>query len=77
MIRAGEVSGFDSRLELARHRVFIGTRALLFITNVATTNYFCQSMSGGMTMPGGWTMSMAWMKMQGQSWLEAASSFIA
>jgi len=33
-------------------------------------------MSGGMAMPGGWTMSMAWMTMPGQSWLAAAAMFI-
>jgi predicted metal-binding membrane protein len=26
-------------------------------------------------MPGGWTMSMAWMRMPGQTWLELAASF--
>jgi predicted metal-binding membrane protein len=34
-------------------------------------------MSGGMPMPGGWTMSMAWMRMPGQSWLGAAVTFMA
>jgi predicted metal-binding membrane protein len=76
MIRGGEFSGFDGRTGLARHRVFLGTSALLFITSVATTIYLCQSMSGGMAMPGGWTMSMAWMKMQGQSWLGSGASFM-
>jgi predicted metal-binding membrane protein len=33
-------------------------------------------MSGGMAMPGGWTMSMAWMRMPGQSWLGAAAMFM-
>ena len=33
-------------------------------------------MSGGMAMPGGWTMSMAWMRMQDQSWLAAIFSFM-
>ena len=28
-------------------------------------------------MPGGWTMSMAWMRMSGQTWAGAAASFIA
>jgi predicted metal-binding membrane protein len=28
-------------------------------------------------MPGGWTMSMAWMRMPGQTWLGAAASFLA
>ncbi len=30
----------------------------------------------GMEMPGGWTMSMAWMRMPGQSWFGAASTFL-
>jgi predicted metal-binding membrane protein len=76
MIRAREFSGFDDRMGLASHRVFLGTSALLFITSVAKTIYLCQSMSGGMAMPGGWTMSMTWMKMQGQSWLASAASFM-
>jgi len=31
----------------------------------------------GMPMPGGWTMSMAWMRMPGQTWIQAAASFLA
>ena len=31
---------------------------------------------GEMPMPGGWTMSMAWMRMPGQTWLGAAASFL-
>ena len=27
-------------------------------------------------MPGGWTMSMTWMLMPGQTWLDAAASFL-
>lgn len=27
-------------------------------------------------MPGGWTMSMAWMRMPGQTWTDAAASFL-
>jgi predicted metal-binding membrane protein len=34
-------------------------------------------MSGGMAMPGGWTMSMAWMRMPGQSLAGAAAMFLA
>jgi predicted metal-binding membrane protein len=30
-----------------------------------------------MLMPGGWMMSMAWMRMPGQTWLGAATSFLA
>jgi predicted metal-binding membrane protein len=29
-----------------------------------------------MPMPGGWTMSMAWMRMPGQTWAAAAASFL-
>jgi predicted metal-binding membrane protein len=35
------------------------------------------SPSAGMPMPGGWTMSMAWMRMPGQTWPGAAASFLA
>jgi predicted metal-binding membrane protein len=31
---------------------------------------------GEMAMPGGWTMSMAWMRMPGQTWPGAAASFL-
>jgi predicted metal-binding membrane protein len=31
---------------------------------------------GGMAMPGGWTMSMAWMRMPGHTWSAAATSFL-
>jgi predicted metal-binding membrane protein len=34
------------------------------------------STMGGMAMPGGWTMSMAWMRMPGQTWLGAGATFI-
>jgi predicted metal-binding membrane protein len=30
----------------------------------------------GMPMPGGWTMSMAWMRMPGQTWPGAAAAFL-
>jgi len=33
-------------------------------------------MSEGMTMPGGWTMSMAWMRMPGQTWINATAAFM-
>jgi predicted metal-binding membrane protein len=32
---------------------------------------------GEMPMPGGWTMSMAWMRMPGRTWPGAAASFLA
>jgi len=59
-------------------RAFSGVSALLFATSVAVTIASCVSMAsmGGMRMPGGWTMSMAWMRMPGQTWPGAAASFL-
>jgi hypothetical protein len=53
--------------------VFFVTAALVFLSSVAATTYMCRSMAGGMPMPGGWTMSMPWMKMPEQTWPGAAS----
>jgi predicted metal-binding membrane protein len=58
-------------------RPLLGASAIVFIAGAAATVYLCASMSGGMRMPGGWTMSMAWMRMPGQSWLAAGSTFMA
>lgn len=59
-------------------RGFIGVSALLFAASAAATVVWCASMSamGEMPMPGGWTMSMAWAPMCGQSWSVVAASFI-
>jgi predicted metal-binding membrane protein len=59
-------------------RAFFGVSALLFAASAALTVVWCASMSamGGMTMPGGWTMSMTWMLMDGQTWPGAAASFL-
>jgi predicted metal-binding membrane protein len=61
----------------ASERSFVAVAALLFAVSAALTIAGCTSMSamGGMQMPGGWTMSMAWMRMPGQTWFEAAASF--
>jgi predicted metal-binding membrane protein len=60
------------------NQAFLGVAALLFVASAATTIAWCASMSamGGMPMPGGWTMSMAWMRMPGQSWVDAAAMFL-
>ena len=56
---------------------FVGVSALLFAGSTTLTIVWCASMSAmGMPMPGGWTMSMAWMRMPGQTWLGAAASFL-
>ena len=59
-------------------RVFYGVSALLFAASTAVTIVWCASMSamGGMPMPGGWEMSMAWMRMPGQTWPGAAATFL-
>jgi predicted metal-binding membrane protein len=49
---------------------------LTFAASAAGTIYFCRSMSGGMEMPGGWTMSMMWMRMPGQTWTASAAMFL-
>jgi predicted metal-binding membrane protein len=61
----------------ASGRAFIGVSAFLFVVTAAVTVLWCNSMSAmqGMPMPGGWTMSMAWMRMPGQSWAAATASF--
>jgi predicted metal-binding membrane protein len=65
--------------ERTSHHALLGVSALLFVASAATTIVWCGSMSGmgGMAMPGGWTMSMAWMRMPGQTWPGAAASFLA
>ena len=59
-------------------RAFSAVFALLFAASTAGTIVWCASMSAmpGMPMPGGWTMSMAWMRMPGQTWAGTAASFM-
>ena len=60
------------------HRIFFGLLAALFVVSAALTVIWRGAMSPmpEMRMPGGWTMSMAWMRMSGQSWLRAAENFL-
>jgi len=62
---------------LANYRC-MGAAALAFMASAAVTIAWCGSMSGmgGMAMPGGWTMSMTWMRMPGQGWPGAAATFL-
>ena len=59
-------------------RFFIGVSALLFVACVTATIVACTSMSAmaDMPLPGGWTMSMAWMRMPGQGWAGVAATFL-
>jgi predicted metal-binding membrane protein len=65
--------------ERTSQQAFFGTSALLFLTSAAATTVWCGSMSSmrEMPMPGGWTMSMTWIPMLGQTWLIATASFVA
>src|SRR5262245_20298584 len=70
----------DARVAPARdsQRAFFAVLTLVFIASTAVTTAWCSSMSAmnEMAMPGGWTMSMAWMRMPGQTWVGAAASFL-
>jgi predicted metal-binding membrane protein len=59
-------------------RTFFGISALLFAASTAVTIVWCASMAemDEMPMPGGWMMSMAWMRMPGQTWPGAAAMFL-
>jgi predicted metal-binding membrane protein len=61
----------------SRPAAFSGVLSFLFLASVTVTVLWCNSMSaiGEMPMPGRWTMSMAWMRMPGQTWSAAAVSF--
>lgn len=63
---------------MVSQRAFFSVSVLLFAASTAVTVLWCASMSamGGMPMPGGWTMSMAWMRMPGQTWPGALASFL-
>lgn len=64
--------------ERVSQQAFLGVSASLFAASAAGTIVWCASMSamGEMPMPGGWTMSMAWMRMPGRTWPAAAASFL-
>ena len=55
---------------------FIAICVLAFGASVPRDGLFLSLDVLRMEMPGGWTMSMMWMPMQGQSWFESATSFL-
>ena len=59
-------------------RVFLGISAIVFAASAAMTIASCASMAamGKMAMPGGWALSMMWMRIPGQTWSGAAASFL-
>src|SRR4030095_16865686 len=62
--------------ERASRQAFLGVSILLFAASAAAPVVWCASMMCEMPMPGDWTMSMAWMRMPGQTWPGAAVSFL-
>src|SRR5205814_9402994 len=56
--------------------VFLFACGVAFVASVTATVYFCRSMYCEMEMLGGWTMSMMWMRMPGQTWFASALSFL-
>ena len=62
----------------ASERGLFGVCALLFAASAAMTIAWCGSMSslGEMSLAGGATMSMTFMRMPGQTWLTSAGSFL-
>jgi predicted metal-binding membrane protein len=61
----------------ARRGRFLTLSALLFLASAAATIVWSRAMAGQMAMPGGWTLSMAWMPMPGETRLAAAAGFLA
>jgi predicted metal-binding membrane protein len=64
--------------ERLAQQAFLGVSALLLAVSAGLTMVWGASMSamGEMSMPGGWAMSMVWMRMPGQTWLGAAAAFL-
>ena len=72
------MAAIDADLTRPSRTAFFGLSALVFALSAAVTITWCASMSamGEMSMPGGWTLSMTWMRMPGQTWPGAAAAFL-
>jgi len=62
-------------LTSARRGPFLTVSVIVFVVSALATIRWSRAMAAGMTMPGGWTMSMVWMPMPGQTGLSAAVGF--
>jgi len=75
-----ETQATARHMDFARpsERRFLAVSALLFAGSAAATIAWWISMSAmdEMPMPGGWTMTIAWMPMAGQTWAGAAANFL-
>ena len=69
-------SGITTATKTDRDAALLAGSGLLFLASAIGTLVWCRSMSAGMPMPGGWTMSMAWMRMSDRTWLFASTSFM-
>lgn len=65
----------ESAAASGERRVYATALALSLLA-AASTVWMSLGMAGGMAMPGGWEMSMAWMPMAG-GWAGAAAMFLA
>lgn len=76
-LRQGEIAR-SSAIERASQRAFFGVAALLVVISAIATIRRCTGMSmGELPMPGGWTLSMTWMRMCGQTWTDVTAAFLA
>jgi predicted metal-binding membrane protein len=73
-----EAAGRTGSPRKASRRVLSGALALAFAASVVATASGDGSMASmaAMPMPGGWMLSMAWMRMCGQAWPAAAAGFL-
>jgi predicted metal-binding membrane protein len=55
-------------------RLYLGALVVFAVATTLTLSS-TRMMGSVMTMPGGWSMAMAWTKMAGQSWIGAATMF--
>jgi predicted metal-binding membrane protein len=73
--RGMQEPAISSRGTQSSDPIFLGAAALLFAASAIATVIDCTAMPA-MEMPGGWNMSMAWMRMPGQGWFGAAAAFL-
>jgi predicted metal-binding membrane protein len=71
------MTGTETVPGVLRHP-FVGICFLLFVASGAVTVVWSTSMSdmAAMPMPGGWTMTMVWMRASRQTWPGAAATFL-
>src|SRR5438128_1685953 len=75
--RAGAHGVTETNATGARRALFLAFSALLFVASAAATIPWSSRIAEGLAMPGGWTLSMAWLPMPGETRLTAAAGFLA